>query len=134
MTRIGGIGAGQPARAASGPRRAGGGFSLPGEARMEETGGAEAVSAVAVMPLPGRREGAPGRDERAKRRGRDLLEGLEAMQKALLLGRDEPGVLDRVARLCEGEPAEDPELDRILQEIVLRARIELVRRNHVSAE
>lgn len=129
MTTIGGIGLAQTNRTGSSARRGAGGFSLPDGTRAENASASEAVSSVAINGPGGQQERSPDRDERARRRARDLLEGLDGLQRALLLGRDDPALLDRVARLCEGEPAEDPGLEDILQEIVLRARIELVRRN-----
>lgn len=71
------------------------------------------------------------RDREARRHGRDLLEELAALQKALLAGGDEAGegALGRLVALLRSMPAAaDPGLDGVLRSVGLRARLELARR------
>ena len=73
------------------------------------------------------------RDREARRHGRDLLEELAALQKALLVGDggEEAGgrALARLVALLRSMPAAaDPGLDGVLRSVGLRARLELARR------
>lgn len=73
------------------------------------------------------------RDREARRHGRDLLEELAALQKALLSGEDGAGAgsraLGRLVALLRSMPAAaDPGLDGVLRSVGLRARLELARR------
>ena len=73
------------------------------------------------------------RDREARRHGRDLLEELAALQKALLAGGDgaeaADGALGRLVSLLRSMPAAaDPGLDGVLRSVGLRARLELARR------
>ena len=68
------------------------------------------------------------RDRRARRGGRDVLEALAAMQRALLGGGADAAALARLAALAGGLPdAADPGLRAIIGDIGLRARVELAR-------
>ncbi len=74
-------------------------------------------------------EDGPTRDRQARRHGRALLEGLGALQRALLGGEDDPAALDRLAALVAHCPdAADPALRGTLAAVALRARVELARR------
>ncbi|MGC8524785.1 MAG: flagellar assembly protein FliX [Acidibrevibacterium sp.] len=73
-------------------------------------------------------------DQKARRHGRDLLEELAALQRALLAPAGESGgektvVLARLAALAEMNPGEarDPALRAAVAAVVLRARVELAR-------
>ncbi len=132
MTEVGGIGraggaAAVPARVAAGPV-----FAMPQEpsaAAAAATPGAAAaaVSLSGLLALQGAGPEAP-RDRTARRRGRDILDALAALQRGLL-GGDAGGALARLASLIEGVPlAADPRLAALLAAVALRARIELARR------
>jgi hypothetical protein len=70
-------------------------------------------------------------DREARRRGRVVLAGLAALQRALLDGGDLAGTVERLARLIEEMPeAAEPRLAALLGSIVLRARVELARLGH----
>jgi len=68
------------------------------------------------------------RDGLARRRGRALLGGLDALQRAMLGGGDAAAALHGLAGLVEGEDGDDPDLAEAMRGLALRARIELVRR------
>jgi len=67
-------------------------------------------------------------DREARRRGRVVLAGPAALQRALLDGADLAGTVERLARLIDDMPqAAEPRLAVLLGSIVLRARVELAR-------
>jgi hypothetical protein len=78
-------------------------------------------------------EDAAARDRRGAARARDMLKELSAMQAEMLRGAAEPGRLERLVRLVEGEAPSDPVLADALAGIALRARIELARRSVAGA-
>lgn len=125
------------ASAASGPKRlkpreGGGGFRV-------ETGGDEApVPAVssagptlAIASLLSLQEAPTALDGRSRglKRGRDLLDALDAIRLALLAGRIPRSRLDGLMRLLGQARAEagDPALDATLDEIELRCAVELAK-------
>ncbi|WP_372618680.1 flagellar assembly protein FliX [Falsiroseomonas sp.] len=128
MSRVGGITGGTPPlrRAV----RTGAGFALPDSAAAREgaaTAAAGSVSALLALQEQGAPVEPPG--ERAARRGNAALDELNGLQLDLLRGRDDPERLERLAALAGGaEAVADPMLRRTLQEISLRARVELARR------
>jgi hypothetical protein len=71
--------------------------------------------------------------ERAARRGREALVELQGLQLDLLRGSADPGRLARLAALAVSTDVADPVLRRTLDEIALRARIELARHRAASA-
>lgn len=122
---------------APGPRaaRAGGGFSVPSTpsaAGASATTSASAPSAVtdvsALMALQGV-EDVTERRRRAIRRGSGLLDRLEELKLALLMGEAGDAALDRLTRtLREERPAdEDAGLNSLLDQIDLRAAVELAK-------
>ena len=69
------------------------------------------------------------RDREARRHGRDLLEELAALQRALLSGDAGEATLGRLGALLQSMPAAaDPALGAVLRSVALRARLELARR------
>ncbi|MGI3777769.1 MAG: flagellar assembly protein FliX [Janthinobacterium lividum] len=117
--------------AAAGPA-----FRVPGEAAStgaavaaaSPTRGLDALLALQETAAP---QDPATRDREARRHGRDLLEELAALQKALLAGGDEAGegALGRLVALLRSMPAAaDPGLDGVLRSVGLRARLELARR------
>ncbi len=82
--------------------------------------GAEASVLLGAIASP--------RDQLARRRGRAMLRGLDALQRDMLAGTANADVMRGLAGLLDGEDGEDPELTEALRALALRARIELVRR------
>jgi hypothetical protein len=118
-------------------QRSGGGFSLPGTTSAgpagaaAATGGASGVTGVsALMALQGV-EDATERKRRAVRRGRGLLDGLDALRLASLEGADDEPALQRISRAASEAAAEvdDPGLASVLTQIDLRAAVELAKRD-----
>lgn len=117
------------------PSKAAGGFALPaagGTAGASATSAASSISGVAdvsaLMALQGV-ETATERRRRAIRRGGGLLDRLEDLKLALLSGDAGEGTLDRLKRtLGEERPTDDdPALNGLLQQIDLRAAVELAK-------
>jgi len=122
---------------APGPRaaRASGGFSVSSAAApasASATTSASAPSAVtdvsALMALQGV-EDVTERRRRAIRRGGGLLDRLEELKLALLMGEAGDGALDRLTRtLREERPVDaDAGLNSLLDQIDLRAAVELAK-------
>lgn len=115
--------------------RSAGGFTLPssgGAAAAAQTGVASSASGVtgaaALMALQGV-EGPMERRRRAIRRGSRLLDQLDALKLALLDGRDAAAALGRLARDLdeEREAGAEPGLEALLDQIDLRASVELAK-------
>ena len=122
---------------AQGPRtaRASGGFSLPSSGSTAGAGAAAPASAPAavadvsaLMALQGV-EDPTERRRRAIRRGGGLLDRLDELKLALLMGEAGDGALDRLTRtLREERPVDaDPGLNNLLDQIDLRAAVELAK-------
>lgn len=117
------------------PARAAGGFSVPGMAAAASaapTASAAAASGVtdvsALMALQGV-EDATERRRRAIRRGGGLLDRLDELKLALLQGESGAGALERLSRTLRDErPIDaDPSLNALLDQIDLRAAVELAK-------
>jgi hypothetical protein len=82
----------------------------------------------AILALQGEENPAEHRRRHAKR-GRDILDALDALKAAILAGRIAPSDLRRVvSRLRQNiGPSGDPGLDQIMAEIELRAEVELAK-------
>jgi hypothetical protein len=83
----------------------------------------------AILALQGEEDHPGERRRRHAKRGRDILDALDALKAAILGGRVSPADLRRVtARLRENLGSSgDPGLDRIMGEIELRAEVELAK-------
>lgn len=117
------------------PARAASGFSVPtagGSAPAAQAAAAGGVAGVAdvsaLMALQGV-EDPTERRRRAIRRGGGLLDRLDELKLALLSGEMGDGALERLGRgLREERPIDaDPELNRLLDQIDLRAAVELAK-------
>lgn len=126
---------GPSASQSSRPTKAASGFSVPtmgGGAPANATAAAAGVSGVAdvsaLMALQGV-EDPTERRRRAIRRGGGLLDRLDELKLALLSGEAGEGALERLGRgLREERPIDaDPELNRLLDQIDLRAAVELAK-------
>lgn len=73
--------------------------------------------------------GSGDREQRARKWGRDMLDGLEEIRLGLLLGRIPKHRLNEIARAAsEGKArSNDPNLAAVLEEIELRALVELAK-------
>lgn len=104
------------------------GFGLRPRAAVAAAGGVAVAGGMmglgGIMPSP--------RDVLARRRGRALLGGLGALQRAMLAGRTDDEALRGLAGLVEGEDGEDPEMAEAMRALALRARIELARTEAVT--
>ena len=131
--RVGGVQGGTPTRRAEGT---GQGFSLPGgetpaKAAAPTLSGATALTDIAsLLALQGvpveedRRE----KRRRAIRQGLDLLDVLEGVKLDLLGGGVASERLERLVQvLGQRRPSGDERLDALVDEIDLRARVELAK-------
>ncbi|KAK0351211.1 hypothetical protein LTR94_025876 [Friedmanniomyces endolithicus] len=117
------------------PASAAGGFSLgqaPAPASTSATTASAPASSVAdvsaLMALQGV-EGPLERRRRAVKRGAGLLDRLDEMKMALLSGEGDAASLERLARTLREERPDDadPGLKAVLDEIDLRASVELAK-------
>ena len=115
-------------------RASGGGFSLP-SGGASSAGASSAASAAggvagvsALMALQGV-EDATERRRRAMRRGGGLLDRLDELKLMMLAGQDGVGVLNNLARAVREERPDsaDPGLNAVLDQIDLRAAVELAK-------
>ncbi len=122
----------------SAPRRAtrprpppAGGFAVPGSAAAATTGAAPATGPAALSSMLTLQElGSEAvADREARRHGQDLLMALAELQRSLLTATDDTIALQHLARLSGTVPlAADRRLAAMLSAIVVRARVELARR------
>lgn len=135
--RIDGPGRSASVGSGKGARKAEGGpaFELGGTVKPQEARAASAAQSVAGLdallalqmvddPLAGRRRGV--------RRGRAMLDALDELKLSLLAGRLPARDLARLLAAVEGRErdSEDPRLESLLDEIELRARVELAKLEH----
>ncbi|GAA0623481.1 flagellar assembly regulator FliX [Brevundimonas kwangchunensis] len=116
-------------------RQASGGFALSSGGGAAPASAAQATSAMggvtdvcALMALQGV-EDPTERRRRAIRRGSGLLDRLDDLKLALLDGATGEAALDRLARTIREERPEDadPGLTQVLDQIDLRAAVELAK-------
>lgn len=131
MIRIDGPGRPGPVAGGGGARKTEGGssFRLPGGASRSSgalsVGGPTDVSALMSLQEV---EDPTERKRRGVKRGRALLDELEQLKLELLGGTMSPGRLDSLATLLSGREASgDDGLDRVLDDIDLRVRVELAK-------
>lgn len=126
----------QAASGVSAGRRSeeGPGFSLgqgagsPAGAPSGAAGPTSLAGLDAVLVLQNQTDTPQERRRRAARRGHDLLDGLDRLKAALLVGRVPVQDLRAIAgRLAERDPSGDPRLDGLIAEIELRAAVELAK-------
>jgi hypothetical protein len=131
MIRIDGPGRTGPVAGGSGPRKADGpsSFRLPdGGSRaagpLAVGGPTDVASLMALQEV----EDPTERKRRSVKRGRALLDELEQLKLELLAGTILPGRLETLTTLLAGrEPSGDDGLDRVLDDIDLRVRVELAK-------
>lgn len=114
--------------------KAGSGFSLPSYGDASATGssaGAGASSTVqsldAILALQSV-EDEGDRSRRAVQHGHDLLDQLEALRADLLSGHVTPQRIGSLLSLVRArQQADDPQLEALVDDIALRARVELAK-------
>lgn len=109
-------------------------FSEDAKASSQASGAAQLSGVDALLAL----QGVPGPlGERAKaaRRGRDILDLLDEVRIGMLEGAVSKGTLNRLLTLVEVKREEftDPGLTGVLDEIDLRARVELAKLSAATA-
>lgn len=119
-------------RAATAAKGAAGAFASELSAPAEEAGasaGAAPSEAVQALLLIQEVPDAAGPAKRAARRGEDMLDRLEELQRDLLLGALPRERMVQLAQLVRTrrEQAADPRLAAVLDEIELRCRVELAK-------
>ena len=99
-----------------------------GKAHAAATHGAASLATLdAILQLQSEEDPAERR-RRSARRGHDLLDGLDRLKAALLAGSVPAAELSRIARsLADAGSSGDPQLDGIVAQIELRARVELAK-------
>jgi hypothetical protein len=117
---------------ASGPRRAGGGFSVEdGESSKPaaQTTSLRTIGGIdALLALQGE-EGPGERKKRAVRRGGIALDVLDELKVEVLAGTLGPSTLTRLKAATAGlrDGSGDPGLDTVLAEIELRVEVEIAK-------
>jgi len=115
-----------------------GGFSLDGSTEPRAAAAASGVASLssvdALIALQAVPDATTGR-ARAARRGRDMLDTLEDVRDGLLVGSVSRATLHRLLALANVKREEfiDPALAEVLNEIDLRARVELAKLNFADA-
>ena len=121
-----------PASSPSAKRAASGTFSLDGDSATRAataTSGTRSIGGIdALLALQGVEEPTERR-RKAVKRGRNVLDALDALKLGLLSGAYDTGALAQLksAAASLGEPSGDPALDAVLAEIELRAQVELAK-------
>jgi Class II flagellar assembly regulator len=101
-----------------------------GDAPAGDSAGSVAnLAAVGSLLALQETQGDPDGDTRGRRRGEDLLDRLDELRLALLEGRLSVAAIERLADLVAARRAQvsDPRLAEILDEIELRAAVELAK-------
>lgn len=129
----------QAIRKASPKGAASGGFSVASTAPAPTTESAATVSTaspvasvdalLAIQEVPNERES----KRQAVRRGGDMLDILDEIRMGILMGSVPQNRLEQLVRLVEKRRDEflDPNLSAVLDEIELRARVELAKLDKV---
>lgn len=121
------------ARARPKAKAGGSTFSLTGSGETSEAGASTQADAQQAVSLSGLLSlqifGGETVERRGARAGRSMLDELASLQTSLLSVDEAPEALQRLkARLSDLQMTGDAELDPILREIDLRARVELAKR------
>lgn len=122
-------GAGPRAREAAGgtfaPDAAAPAARTPSAAPVSDVGGLETLLALQALQDP------LFAKKKAVRRGRSLLDALEDIKADLLVGRVGEGRLNQLmALITQAREKSQPGLDALLDDIELRARVELAKFGH----
>jgi hypothetical protein len=132
MTGIEGVGWPIAPRIGSRATKAASGFAVPSDSTAtEQAAAATATHATSIASMLTLQElgDETVQDREARRHGNDLLAALAELQRALLSGSDGGMALHRLAELAAAVPlATDRRLAAMVSAIVVRARVELARR------
>jgi hypothetical protein len=93
----------------------------------------QALSAARLDALLALQIGEEAREKRRRgvQRGRSLLDALDALKLTVLQGHPTTGPLTAIAgQLQRREPTGDPVLEQLLDEVELRASVELAKHGH----
>jgi hypothetical protein len=127
--RLGGVSSGSSTK-----RTDGSGFALPSEPEAGTTkpanaGATHALAGLdALIALQAVDSDAPRKRKKAVKRGRDLLDKLDEIRIGLLSGSLSGEAIARILDLLEqAEPSGDPRLDALMEDITLRAEVELAK-------
>lgn len=103
--------------------------ALAGEAESAAPGAAPSVAPTDALLSLQEVPDAVARHARARRHGEDLLDRLDELRLSLLLGRLSPERIEALARAvaAQRDQVSDPRLAEILDEIELRAAVELAK-------
>lgn len=131
--KIGGNAASRTSKGASSGASFSVGESVPASRPATSYAAAPAGPLDALLALQAVDTATEGR-RRQMRRGRSLLDAMDAMKADLLAGRLSEGNLNQLMALIGlARERTDPELDGLLDEIELRARVELAKRGRFPA-
>ncbi|RYE09919.1 MAG: flagellar assembly regulator FliX [Hyphomicrobiales bacterium] len=112
-------------------RSASGGFFVPDQATSSQTASAQPVAHAAGLDSLLALQAVDDpllKKKKAIRRGNSLLDSLEAVKADMLLGRVSEGRLNQLlALVTTARDRQMPELDAVLDDIELRARVELAK-------
>ncbi len=116
-------------------RSGGGSFALPDAAEpaiAATVGSSAGLAASSLLGLQEDKTAERVRDRAARRHGRAMLDGIAALQHALLAPGDAVNpALRQLAALAQAVPiAADPTLRTLLADVTLRVQVELARRGH----
>ncbi len=105
-----------------------------GSPKPASTGSAAPLATLgAILQLQAEEDPAQRR-RRSARRGQDLLDGLDRLKAALLVGSVPVADLGRIARsLADAGPSGDPQLDDLIGQIELRAKVELAKLGRIDS-
>jgi len=129
----------QAIRKASPKGTASGGFSVAAPAAAPTTDNAASISTaspvasvdalLAIQEVPNEREG----KRRAVKHGTDMLDILDEIRMGILMGSVPQNRLEQLVRLVEKRRDDflDPNLSAVLDEVELRARVELAKLDKV---
>lgn len=111
-----------------GRRASRGGFRLPEDApgSVAEADSVDTISHISVLAAQAKAGAAA--DDHVERRVDGMLDALARLQVALLSETLDRRLLAQLAKLAEGEAAKDPALADLAAGVVLRAQVEIARR------
>lgn len=117
--------------ASKGSKKSGATFSTSGPSETARAEGPKATAAVqgvdALLALQEIEDPLVGR-RRSVKRGHDLLDALDSMHAALLVGNVPGERLERIMHLvAQRFPSDDPALEAMIDDIELRAKVELAK-------
>lgn len=122
-------------KGAGAARGASGGFSVSGADHARGAAGLSGATSIGIVDAFLTLQGTDGTGDalhsprRSIRRGEDMLDVLDEMKISLLSGQMPEKQLNRLLKLVDGQRSQalDPQLGDLLDQIELRARVELAK-------